>query len=495
MKRGQTVNHGKKKVTLIFPPTFDVNEKEKKELVSELKSKAYNLWISCIEKKFGPASDLYKVFPSNAHPISLGLLSLSTYLKKRGIEVTYIHCDYWLNGRGMTWDELLKFVAEETKGSDVCGLTSTTPAIDCALQIARAVKLKNPKAIVVIGGPHVTFTDIETINRHPFIDLVVRGEGEETLFEIVKNSDQPAKLKGILGTTYRDCGVTKRAAIRPLLSATEIPAPDFAILPKDYNPLLINIGSRGCPFKCKFCVEHKIWEDKVRFRDPKVVAEELMQIRRRYNQNLIHLADSEIDASPYHLKELLDAIDHQKIDCRITVNFRPDAYKRISPALLERMSDLGFVGYFIGVESGSDYMLEKMDRKSIYSDFEKTVNLLNQGSTKIIIPYLMMGFPGETEDTLKETEDKFIKLLEEDRISFLFPKIFVPYPGTDPYQQPEAYSIKISKDWKKYTRFDFPPPFSSTCLSNDELSVATIRFYERIYSVMEKKSGQSEINP
>lgn len=489
MKRRRIVNQNKKRVTLIFPPTSHVDKKEKKELVSNLKSKAYDLWLSCLEKRFGSSSDLYKVFPSNANPISLGLLSLSTYLKKQGIEVSYIHCDYWLDKKGMAWNDLLKFIVEETKAADICGLTSTTPAFNYTLQIAQAIKLKNPKVVVVIGGPHVMFTDVETIDQYPFIDFVVRGEGEETLYEIVKNLDQPAKLKRqILGTTYRDRGITKRAPDRPLLPAAEIPSPDFGILPKDYSLLLIDMYSRGCPFKCKFCVEHKIWEDKVRFRDPKIVAEELAQIRWKYHQNLIHLADSEIDASPNHLKELLDAIDHQKIECQFTVNFRPDAYKRISSAMLQRMSDLGFIGFFIGVESGSDYMLERMGRKSTFSDFVKTVDLLNQGSTKIIIPYLMMGFPGETKDTLKETEDKFIKLLEEDRISFLFPKIFIPYPGTDPYQQPKAYSIKISKDWKKYSRFGFPPPFSSSCLSNDDLSTAIIRFYERIYAVMQKKS-------
>lgn len=478
-----------KKVTLIFPPVPQIDETKKEALVNELKSKGFNLWLSNIKKKFGSSSDLYKVFPSKANPISLGLLSLCTYLKKRDIKVSYIHCDYLLNKKGLTWNELLGFIAKETNTSDVCGLYATTPMINHVTQIAQAIKFDNPKTIVVVGGPHVTFVDIETINQHPYIDFVVRGEGEETLYEIVKNSDQIAGSKmEIQGTTYRSGGIAVRASDRPLLSAAEIPSPDFDILPKDYNLLLIDMYSRGCPFRCNFCVEHKIWNNKVRFRDPKTVAEELLLIKQDFNQDLIHLADSEIDVFPDRLNELLDAIEYKKINCRYTVNLRCDAYKRLNATILNRMNDLGFVGYFIGVESASDCMLDRMNRKSKFIDFLKTIDLLNQSNAKIIIPYLMLGFPGETEDTLKETQDKFIKLLEEERISFLFPKIFIPYPGTDPYNKPETYSIKISKEWKEFSRFGFPPPFSSPCLSNEILSTSISRFYERIYAVMQKKS-------
>lgn len=477
-----------KEVTLIFPLVLQINENKKEALVSDLKFKAYKLWASRIQKKFGPSSDLYKVFPSKANPISLGLLSLSAYLKMRDVKVNYIHCDYWLYKKGLSWNDLLEFVAQKTNTSNVCGLYSTTPMINYTMEIAQAIKLKNPEIIVVVGGPHVTFVDIETINQHPYIDFVVRGEGEETLYEIIKNSDQIAKTEvEIQGTTYRSYGIAKRAPDRPLLSAAEIPSPDFDILPKDYDLLLIDMYSRGCPFGCNFCVEHEIWRNSVRFRDPRIVAEELTQIKQKFNQDLIHIADSEIDVSFNSLNRLLDAIDHEKIDCRYTVNLRSDAYKRLNSTILNRMNYLGFVGFFIGVESGSDYMLDRMGRRSTFSDFLKTIDLLNQNNIKIIIPYLISGFPGETEDTLNETQEKFITLLEEECISFLFPKIFIPYPGTDPYKKPEAYSIKISKDWEKYSRFGFPPPFSSSCLSNEILSASIIRFYERIYAVLQRK--------
>jgi len=476
----------KKEVTLIFPPTH-INEMKKKALINDLKLKVYNLWISYLKKKFGPSSDLYKVFPAKANPISLGLLSLCMYLKKRDIKVNYIHCDYWLDKKKLIWNKLLKFIAQKTSTSNVCGLYSTTPMINYTMQIAKAIKYKNPKTLVVVGGPHVTFADIETINQHPYVDFVVRGEGEDTLYEIVKNSKRINKLKvEIQGITYRSNGIAKRVPDRPLLFAAEIPSPDFDILPTDYDLLLIDMYSRGCPFRCNFCVEHEIWKNKIRFRDPQIVVEELAQTKQNFKQDLIHIADSEIDVSPDHLNRLLDAIEQRKINCRYTANLRPDAYKRINSTMLNRMNDLGFVGFFIGVESGSDYMLERMGRKSTFSDFLKTIDLLNQSNAKIIIPYLMLGFPGETEDTLKETQDKFISLLDKERISFLFPKIFIPYPGTEPYKKPENYSIKISKKWEAYARFDFPPPFSSL-LSNEILKASITRFYKRIYAIMKKK--------
>lgn len=245
--------------------------------------------------------------------------------------------------------------------------------------------------------------------------------------------------------------------------------------------------SRGCPFGCNFCAESEIWKNQIRFRNPRIVAEELLHIKQNFKQDFIHIADSEIDVSHKRLTELLDAIDDKKIDCRYTVNLRPDAYKRINSTILTRMNDLGFVGFFVGVESGSDYMLDLMGRKSTFSDFLRTIELLNQNNIKIIIPYLMLGFPGETADTLNETQDKFINLLEEECISFFFPKIFIPYPGTDPYRRPETYSITISKKWEEYSRFGFSPPFSSSYLSDEILITSIIRFYERMFAVLQRK--------
>ncbi len=480
-----------KEVTLIFPPMPHIEERGEEATLSDFKLKTYDLWLAHILKKFGSSSDLHKVLPSNANPISLGLLCLSAYLKNRGVKVKYIHCDYLRNKKGLTWDGLLEFIIRETSTSIVCGFYSTTPMVDYAMQIAQSIKSKNPDIVVVTGGPHVTFVDIETINQHPYIDFVVRGEGEETLYEIVKNINQAGKpIMEIPGTTYRVNGQAKRVPDRQLLPSDQIPSPDFDILPQDYNLLLTDMYSRGCPFRCKFCAEHKVWKNRVRFRNPEIVVEELIKIRHNFNQDLIHLADSEIDASPENLKKLLDAIENKKLDCRFTVNLRPDAYKRIDSVLLKRMIKLGFVGFFIGVESASDYMLERMGRNSIFSDFLKTLDLLNNNNVKVIIPYLMLGFPGETEATLKETQEKFIELLEEGRISFLFPKIFIPYPGSDPYENPEAYSIKISKNWEEFSRFGFPPPFTSPCLSNEILSASIISFYERIYDIMRRKSQE-----
>lgn len=477
-----------KRVILIFPPMIQVSETEKEVLVNNLKAKAYGLWVTDVRSKYGLTSELEKVLPQKANSIPLGLLNLSGYLKKRGIEVRYIHCDYYLKAKKLTWQELLSFIEREVHDADVSGIYSTTPMIGHALQIAEAAKRGNPRGLVALGGPHVTFIDVEMIDQYSFVDVVVRGEGEETLFEVIKNSTRVLKGQvAILGTTYRANNSVNRAGDRPFIPQTEIPAPDYSILPRDFNLLLIDMYSRGCPHSCSFCAEGKIWKSRVRFRDSQTVAEELAYINREFGQTVIHIADSEIDISLSRLNDLLDAIERQQINCLFTVNLRPDAYKRLDQQTLGRMIALGFVGFFIGVESGSDYMLDRMSRKSTYAEFIRTIDLLNQLGAKIIIPYLMLGFPGETSESLQETQDKFIGLLEEERISFLFPKIFIPYPGTDPFVKPEAYSVTISRNWDEYSRFGFPPPFSSPSLTNEALAASIIDFYERIYATFKNR--------
>lgn len=478
-----------RKVLLIFPPYTRQEPTDREKSVEDLKRKAADAWLAVIERRFGKDSVYCKILPTDQMSMSMGILSLSSYLKKHGIDVSYIHSDYFLDEKKYNWDEFLELVVHEAKSSDVCGFYSTTNNIIKILEIARHVKQKCPNIINVIGGPHATFCDIEILEQNPFIDYVVRREGEETLYEIVKSTmpdDENDKV--ILGATYRKNGEICRMPDRQFIDCTELPSIDFDILPKDYSFNLLTMYSRGCPFSCNFCAESGLWGSRVRFRDPNVVADEIKIISEKYNQKIIHIADSEIDCFTEKLDSLLDAIESRNMNCLFSVNIRPDAYKRINNDKLLRMKRLGFSVFFIGVESASDEVLKAMNRRTAFSDFLRTLDLIKGCEEEfIILPYVMLGFPGETESTLQKTVDTFIKLLDENKIDYLFPKIFIPYPGTDVFNNPEKYNVRISKDYDLYSRYGFYPPFEDPNLSNDLRGEYLVQFYLRIIKSLNSK--------
>ena len=248
--------------------------------------------------------------------------------------------------------------------------------------------------------------------------------------------------------------------------------------------------ARGCPFRCKFCAEGNIWRHKLRFRSAEHVAQEIKYINDNWPQRVIHICDSEIDAVPKKLEELLSAIEKLDINVKFTVNIRCDAHKRLTPAIVNRMKKIGVVAYLIGVESASDHMLECMGRQSVFSDFIKTIDLLNLCDAGFIFPGVMVGFPGETPETLRETKRQFLKLLREDRIDYFFPKLFIPYPGTEPYEKQKEYGIKLNDKWSEFARFGLQQPFKLKKFDGADLKTEMLDFYERIVECYETKNNQ-----
>lgn len=470
-------------ITLIFPSCKSTGMSEDEVKIAEYKNQAFSLWKEYVHGTSKYFPNFEEILPSNCSPISLGQLCLATYLSKRGVKVNYIHCDYYLSHKDFSSNDLKRYIVQVSKTAQVVGIYSMTPMISDAMDIIEYVKSSLPNSTTVLGGPHGTYTDIECLNRYPYLDVVSRGEGEEVLFRILQHLEGKCSLDNIPGITYRSAGGIKRNNDQELLCACDIPAPNYNLLPKNYNCLLTVMYSRGCPYSCKFCAEGGFWRHVVRFRDPKDIVAEIRYISTEWKQRIIHIADSEIDASPQKLTELVDCIERSNIECKYTVNLRCDAYKRLTPNLIERMKRIGVVGYLIGVESASDSMLAIMGRRSCFTDFIKTIDFLNLHQAGFILPGVMLGFPGETQETLSYTKRIFLELLKEKRVDYFFPKVFIPYPGSEPFSNPTKYGIEISHKWEDFARYSARQPFKSNLISADLLEKEMFGFYEDIINI------------
>lgn len=470
-----------KEITLVFTP-FSLQDYSDDEVeINQYKNRAFSMWQNYVLHKKGDISYINEILPSNTNPISLGQLCLVSYLNDNGVKVNYVHGDYFIKKKNYTVQMFKDYLVELSHNSCMIGFYSMTPTINVTLDLMEYVKLRLPGLTTVLGGPHGTYTDVVTIEKYPFIDIVSRGEGEKTTLQIINAiTEGNSNFCDISGITFRKDGVAVRNEDRDLICSKEIPSPDYSILPKDFNCLLTVMYARGCPYSCKFCAEGNIWRHKLRFRDPRIVAKEIQYVNNEWGQRVIHICDSEIDAAPKKLIELLDSIIELDLECKLTVNLRCDAYKRLTPELLKKMKKAGIVAYLIGVESASDYMLDVMGRRSNFLDFLKTIDLLNKYDAGFIFPGIMVGFPGETIDSIEKTKREFLKLLDEDRVDYFFPKVFIPYPGTDPFENNEEYKINLSNNWAEYARFGVKQPFTSNILSRENLEYHMYDFYKKI---------------
>lgn len=199
----------------------------------------------------------------------LGLAQLAAVLEAAGIEVDIIDC----NASGVGWATLGEAI--EYSQANIIGATATTPFFYDALRVMEIVKKLSPEIVTVLGGPHVTFTAEETLSQHPEIDVIVRGEGEQTLLELVRCYEKGNDLSQVKGIAFRNGRELILTPPQPLVDVDELPLPAYHLLPMEkyyftvFGKFVTILSSRGCPHRCTFCSEWKFWGGKWRPRDPK----------------------------------------------------------------------------------------------------------------------------------------------------------------------------------------------------------------------------------
>jgi anaerobic magnesium-protoporphyrin IX monomethyl ester cyclase len=214
--------------------------------------------------------------------VPIGLAYLAAVLEKDGHEIAVIDCP----ALGMGQEELKRKL--ETFQPDLVGVTSMTPTIQSALQSTRIAKKTCPNATVVIGGPHATFMDQQILTDEASVDVVVRGEGEQTLVELAQTAIDSSDLQKIQGITFRNDKKIVQTPNRPAIqNLDDLPYPAYNQFALDryllYGKLFLPvITSRGCPFQCAFCTTSRILGKEYRARSPKNIVDELEHIKTVY---------------------------------------------------------------------------------------------------------------------------------------------------------------------------------------------------------------------
>jgi radical SAM superfamily enzyme YgiQ (UPF0313 family) len=328
----------------------------------------------------------------------------------------------------------------------VVGSTSVTLNFPGAAEILSAAKRHRPSLVTVMGGPHVSFSATATLDAFPGIDLIVCGEGEGTISELMADDMSPSSWGNIRGLAFRRNGEVVITQPRPFIEDLDsLPFPARHLLPLSrYRALGYSISiitSRGCPYSCIFCLGRRMVGTRVRLRSASRVVDEIEQILA-YGIDRINVADDLFVSSGGRVREVCNEI------LRRALRFSWSAFARVNTVdrdTLKLMREAGCDSVSFGVETGNAGLLKVIRKGITREQVKEAVSLCKETG---IIPHtsFMVGLPGESPETLKETGEFAAGLGSLYGYHFL-----APFPGTTVREEAEKYDLEIlTDDWTRY---------------------------------------------
>ncbi len=360
----------------------------------------------------------------------LGLAQLAGCLEQAEIPVDILDA----NAAELDWQELEPAIARAHP--DLIGMTVYTPHVP---EVARAVEVARraaPEAAIVLGGPHVTFTAEETLKTMPGTDVVVRGEGDQIIIDLVRALEAGDGLDGVPGITYRRDGQIVENPAPPPLDATQLPMPAFHLLPMERyhfaslgGPFATVIASRGCPFQCTFCSEWPFWGGGWRPCDPELVVEQLDVLVNRYKRKNIWFGDDCFNVNGDHMAAICEGILERGIDVNWYYQGRADLVVK-HQRLLPLMRQAGNRMVQIGIEASNDEQREALNKQLSTETVEEAVRLLREND----IVCQGMQIVGLPTDDAKAFEQK-VRLVNRLNVDFPVFLVYTLFPGAADYDR------------------------------------------------------------
>lgn len=383
----------------------------------------------------------------------MGLLYLATWLQSHGYEVEL--CDL----SSVPPDEL----SLRIPFADVYGFSTYTATYHRTLQILQLVKGQYSEAVTVAGGPHASALPEEV--SHNF-DYVIRGEGENALLmlmEALHNNRQP---------------VSRILHEPAFVHLDDLPFPDFDLVDIhsyhrliDGRPSVSILSSRGCPYTCTFCNSNVMHNNgTVRFRSPVNIVREIRQLKARWGVSSFRFQDDTFTLGVPRMRLITKLLKSENITFR--------CFGRVdscSEEMVRLLYEAGCRHIAFGIESGSPSMLNRMQKHQSVADIRS--GIANAKAAGLIVRvYLLVGFPGETWDTIKKTADLMAECQPDEFI--VYP--LIPYPGTPLFHDPGKYGItKINHDFSHFLQAgrDRRTGFVFQTEELDEQKIAEMRSY------------------
>jgi anaerobic magnesium-protoporphyrin IX monomethyl ester cyclase len=327
----------------------------------------------------------------------------------------------------------------------IFGISCLTINIGRGFKLAEFLKTKYPDSKVILGGIHPTALPEEALNMG-YVDIVVRGEGEETLLELYDSIKNGRSLSDIKGISYKIGNAIRHNVARPLICDLDI-VPCFPY--KLFDCAKYNLGfvvtSRGCPYNCIFCSQRLISGRQYRFRSCERVIEEVDLLVNGLNQQNIAFLDDDFLINKNRVRTLCEAIVKNKFNLKTEFGCQTRA-DSVNQEVLDYLRRAGFTFIGLGLETGSERLMKLIDKKESVENNIKAVKLIKGMGFKVNASFLF-ALPTET---VQERLKTYI-IAKKLRLDYAKFNNVVPYPGTKLFEMAKKEgSLNIAKDWENF---------------------------------------------
>lgn len=405
-------------------------------------------------------------------PTPLGLMYISSFLEEKGFKIKILDLSMHNLNDGQILDWIKKINPRKI------GISCMSVDFNFLKRITKKIKTFFKDIQLITGGVHPTAMPQEVLNTTS-IDVLVIGEGENTLLELMKDYN----LKDIKGIAYMK---NKKMVVNEprefIEDLDKLPFPARHLLPplKNYSlsmdwegrkPSVVLFSSRGCPFNCIYCASKIMWKRKVRFRSAENVLKEIDFLVSKYRIKEILFYDDHFVLNKPRLVEICNGLIKRNYDLTWCCLSRVDS---IELDTLKLMKKAGCHMISFGVESGSQKILDSIEKNvkisQIINAFKlcKTVGI----NTKATI---IFGSPNETRETINET-NKLLKIILPDYVWFFS---ITPFPGTKLYELHKTHGLSFDNH-ENYNQTSYNK-FYGTDLRYDEIKKEIKKAYRSYY--------------
>ncbi len=346
--------------------------------------------------------------------VPVGLLCLKSVMDHAamGVDVRVTEVNTMINrgeihNDGWFYERLVDAILNEDDA--LVGLMTDADSLHHTIVTAHLIKRRSPETVVCLGGPAASPMSRVLLESFPFIDVVVRGEGEFTFVELVSALKDAQRPSDVLGLTWRLGDRIVENPARPLLDdLDELPVPAFEAYDMvGGGSLYLDVG-RGCPFKCHFCATAPFWNRKYRMKSIERIVREIELIRDRYGRRHVNFSHDIFTCDRAWTLRFCTRLIEQPLGVTWTCSTRTDI---IDPDVLAQMAQAGCVEIYYGIESGSAEIQRKI-HKDLDLDWSREIVRATRTVGIRPITGFIVGYPFETLETLRDTLGKFFDFLQ-----------------------------------------------------------------------------------
>jgi radical SAM superfamily enzyme YgiQ (UPF0313 family) len=412
------------------------------------------------------------------YTMPLALLAIGSYLDSNKYNVVIID--------GRLEKDPLQRIFSELPNAICFGVTVLTgEPIKDALSVSRAVKNKFPGIPVVWGGWHASLFTAETL-AEPCIDIVVKGQGEVSFEELLQRLLNKQALSGLQGIGYKKNGAVIINPERHLTDINTFPPFNYDLIDvKGYLKLsgknqIDYISSQGCRFRCAFCADPAMYKRGWHGYSARRIGEEIGRLWKKYSFDHVHFQDETFFTNKKRVQEVAQEFIDRNLPITWFGTMRADQGVRLDDETWKLCKRSGLKKIMIGMEAGTQQMLDWMQKDIKLEDIFDTAKKCVVHNIAIIFS-VIVGFPGESPESVLETLEVVKRLRKMSRNFSMSIYYYKPYPGNKIADELAAKGYLFPQGLEQWSDFDYVNSGKSDWLTADQVKhIERFKFYEQM---------------